>query len=267
MDLYFKSILLNIILLLSVCILNSCSKEEEEWPTNWGWEAMKWQVDNIEGNVEVETNGNALMNFYISGEGYVDITCLNYHPWISPGTYYPDESDDWSFYQYEWLTVKVEGETVHCEFKNPPEDFHKEINVTMTAGDIFFTFIFYREEDFGPSGKWAPINFEIMDLQGDMEIEQNDYSTIFYVDGNCSVNLVCTNYEDIWFLPSYFNPDPIECLYNVWYNWCQLYIQGNIIHCDVDKWYGGDNWGCDFKVSAGEITNQLYFYQNSAINR
>lgn len=244
--------------------LSSCHNDWEDGR----WEAMKWKVEKIEGNVKVEPVSDGLMKIFIFGEGSLDIECLNYYPWISPGTYYPQETDVWDYYENEWLTVRVDNKIVHCEFSNPPEEFHKEINVDMTAGDIFFLFNFVREEDFGPSGKWAPINFELQDVEGEVEMEKlGNYATNILVDGECSFNLVCTNYADIWFMEGIFTSSPLEDIYNVGYEWCQLHIEENVIHCDIYDWDKEAIGGCDFKVSAGEIMNNLYLYQKSVINR
>lgn len=232
------------------------------------WEAMKWETDNVVGNVNIEEKGHALLTIVVSGEGSVNIACQNYSFFWIAGANYPKNWDGFDEYQYEWLKISIEENFAHCEFSKATEDFHKELLITMTAGDIFYTFQFVRDEDFGTTGKWAPIKWNLENIVGDVEMETNDYHTNFFVEGKCSFDLVCENYTELWFEPGIFTSWPLDDIYNVGAYWCNLNIKGNTVYCNIDAWNKDDNdaGGMDFEVCAGEITSKLYFYQKSVIH-
>lgn len=240
----------------------SCDKKDEP---DGSWSAMKWNVDNINGKVKYQEESNALMEVTVSGEGSFDLICKNYsHFWISDVNY-PMNSESYLEYEYEWLKITIADDIAFCEFSDVADDFHKELLISFTAGDIFYTVSFNREEDFGESGKWAPMKWSLENVKGDVDMEYKTYFTNFYVDGNCSFDIVCTNYADIWLLPSLYTPYPLEDFYNVDALWCHLSIKGNVISCNLDKWDGNDIPGIDFKITAGEIYDNLYFYQKTRV--
>lgn len=246
----------------------SCDDNNEEEIPDGNWPGMKWKVENIIGDIKFEESQDWLMNITISGEGSLDLICSNYSSfWIGEVNY--PENKDWLEYDYEWLKINISGDTAHCEFSDVPEKFHNELIIILTAGDIFYTVVFNREENFGSSGKWSPIQWSLENVEGDIEMENQTYHTNFFVEGNCTFDLVCTNYEDIWFLPSLYTPWPLEDIYNVDSLWCHLSIKGNTITCRLDAWDGDVNNspGIDFEVTAGEINTKLYFYQKSVIHR
>ena len=252
-----------VILFLIFQIAIGCNKEEGE--LDGKWPSMKWKTENIKGDVRFETVGNVLMKIYISGEGSVDLKCENYgFIWIASHRYFGGE-EDWKNYQYEWLTVTVEDDIVHCNFDKPEGDFHKELYITLTAGDIFYSVTFIREEDFGPSGKWAPMEFTLQNVKGDVDMDIfSPYTTNFYVNGDCSFDIVCTNYADIWFLPGLFTEPELEDIYKFEAYWCDLTIEGNVIKCEIKNWSGEDQAaGLDVDLSAGEMYNNFCFYQKS----
>ncbi|MCH5225830.1 MAG: hypothetical protein J1D77_07495 [Muribaculaceae bacterium] len=249
-------------LLLLCQMIISCDKKDD---VIGNWEAMQWKTDKIEGSVKIEGKSDALMTFIVSGEGSVEVACENYSGfWISEANY-PKDWEDPLKYDYEWLTISISGNKALCEFSNVAEDFHKELLISMTAGNIFYTFQFIRAEDFGLSGKWAPIKWSLENLEGNVEMETFDYYTNFYVEGDCSFDLVCENYAELWFEPGLFTSFPLEDIYNVGAYWCHLNIRGNTVFCRIDDWNKTDIGGMDFEVCAGEIYSKLYFYQKSVI--
>lgn len=259
-----KKSLIYIFSMFTLCLsLGSCDNKKEE--PDGKWEAMKWQMENLKGEVNFEKASNALMNITVSGEGSFDLKCLNYPFFWIAGANYPKNWDNIKEYDYEWLSITISGDTAHCEFTNVPEEFHNELYITFTAGDIFFTVSFNREEDFGASGKWAPIKWSVENIEGDVKVEELKYYINFIVEGDCSFDLVCTNYNEIWFLPGLYTPWPMEDFYNVDAHWCHLSINGNTISCKLDAWDGIYSPGIDFEVTAGEISDQLYLYQKSVI--
>lgn len=266
-------------LCLAIGLVTSCTdRENNDDPLDGAWDAMEWKTKNINGDVSVNYASNALVEFNISGKGSVELVCQNYYPWISYGTYYPEVPDNIWEYDYEWLHISINKNVMVCEFENVPEDFHKEILVDMTAGDIFCTFLFTREEDFGASGKWAPITWVAENLQGDVEFETFTYRTDIIVEGKCSFDLVCPNYEDIWFTPGFFTPDPLD-IHKVDFDWIHLSIKDNVLHFELYPWDGtmeefkdnpdwdGESPYMDIDVSAGEISHQLNIYQKCLLNR
>ena len=281
-----------ITLFLAIGLMSSCTDQEDSIETKGSgsekeesekvvgaWDAMQWKSENIKGDVSVKYVSNGLVEFNISGEGSVDMVCNNYFPWISYGTYYPEIPDDITVYEYEWLHVSIKENVVKCEFDNVPEDFHKEIYVEMTAGDIFCTFLFKREEDYGPSGKWAPLAWTVENLEGDMEMESFTSRSNIIVEGKCSFDLVCLNYDDIWFTSGLFTPDPLD-IHHVDFDWFHLNILDNVLHIDLDPWNGtmeefkanpevwsGESPYMDIDVSAGEISHTLNIYQKGLLNR
>lgn len=250
---------------LSIICLSFVSCDDEQ--VDGRWESMKWNAENLNGDVKVEEYGKGWMDITVSGEGSFDLICTNYSGFWIAEVNYPQDSEYWLDYEYEWLKISITENTAHCEFTNVSDEFHKELLVTFTAGDIFYTIDFLRVEDFGPSGKWAPLKWKLENVEGDVEMENFTYHTNFLVEGNCSFELVCTNYEEIWFLPGLYTPWPIEDFYTVDYDWCHLSIQGNTIVCKLYEWDGNNSPGIDFKVTAGEINNTLYFYQKSVIHK
>ena len=260
-----KSFFACMCLLLTCQFVVSCRDNE---PIDGDWEAMKWKTDNMVGNVNIQEKSNALTTFIVSGEGAVDVVCQNYSGFWMSDANYPKDWKGFDEYQYEWLKISIEGNIAHCVFSNVAEDFHKELFITLTAGDIFYSFHFVRVEDFGISGKWAPVKWNLAILEGDVEMETYDYSANFYVDGRCSFDLVCENYSELWFEPGIFTSWPLEDRYNVEAYWCHLNIKGNTVHCNIDAWNNHENdaAGIDFEVSAREIFSKLYFYQKSVIN-
>ena len=112
------------------------------------WEPMKWKYENVsEGIKIIEPSGkdkdhvkySTKIEVYKSGS--VDIVCKNYNSyWFAE---YPDmsyEGDYESRFNTDFCEMKIEGNTLHCEFFNIEQQNTENFQIVLTAGDIFYHF-------------------------------------------------------------------------------------------------------------------------------
>ncbi len=127
-----------LILMLLIVTATSCGKDEPDGK----WEKMKWkEPSNIvklqEGVYRVPTSG-----------GSFTFICENYEPWIV----FLAENGPYVSYEYpgvsvrtligEWCSVECVKKKVTFTFSPVSDDEVHDFEVTLTAGDIFYTFLF-----------------------------------------------------------------------------------------------------------------------------
>ena len=131
-----------ILVFITLLGFSSCGSDEPDGK----WDKMKW------------TNVNNLMNVngvYLLPEegGSYTFTCRNYNTiWISSvtvdGVQYALDNDSRLAFNGEWCTLKVEGNKLIITAQTMPGSLEtRNIDVTMTAGDIFDTINFSQRKD------------------------------------------------------------------------------------------------------------------------
>ena len=110
------------------------------------WDPMKWEYKNASEGIKIIKGGSKdhkkqIAEIEVTKSGSVDIICKNYKGfWFEeyPDMQYGEE------YRYQFDTecceMKIEGNTLHCDFYNIESHEPEEFQIVVTAGDIFFTF-------------------------------------------------------------------------------------------------------------------------------
>lgn len=113
------------------------------------WESMKWDYQNIDSGIKIIKPGGKDKDhskheakIEVSKSGSLDIICKNYnHFWFAE---YPDmtyEEESQTLFSTDNCEMKIEGNTIHCEFINVEKSQSEVFTIVVTAGDIFFHFI------------------------------------------------------------------------------------------------------------------------------
>lgn len=135
-----KNVLL-VVTLLVAFFLGACSKDDGDWtPMRWKTSVVKEK----DGKIAVPTQGGS----------YVFV-CTNYNkPWMSnlkeiidgKETYYnirwDDNLDSNHSITSPWLTAQWNANTLTVTVEPNETGKEREMDVTVTAGDIFYTFTF-----------------------------------------------------------------------------------------------------------------------------
>ncbi|MBO7128930.1 MAG: hypothetical protein J6W05_04070 [Prevotella sp.] len=127
------------ILVITVAILSfySCSDEKDG-----DWDPMVWKAD-----VPVQmTDGVYIIS--ANGTEYT-FSCQNYSsPWVenavSNGEYYypPRETNNYHTISADWFKGEISGNKLRVVFEANETTEEKALQLTVTAGDIFYTFMF-----------------------------------------------------------------------------------------------------------------------------
>lgn len=123
---------------LATVTLASCSIEEPDGK----WDSMVWLADTpnqiTDGVINVSANG-CEMTF----------SCRNYSsPWIEnaefAGEYYypPREGNNYHTVTTDWFYAEMKGNKLKVTFERNETTTERPIVLTVTAGDIFYTFKF-----------------------------------------------------------------------------------------------------------------------------
>jgi hypothetical protein len=126
--------------MFAACILTSCNKESNRWDGDWN--AMIWQAEKgktaVDGIFEVSSEG-----------GEMDFVCANYSfPWIEYAHfgdiyYYPNrEGNEYRTVSVDWFSAEINGNKLKVSFEPNNTAKERPISLTVTAGDIFYTFKF-----------------------------------------------------------------------------------------------------------------------------
>ena len=133
--------ILRIILVMTVAVLSlsSCSSDDNSYGK---WNAMVWEAEvpaqTTDGVYTASANG-AEFTF----------TCQNYtFPWIesavSNGAYFfpPREDNNYHTVSADWFKAEINGNQLKVVFEANETAEEKPLQLTVTAGDIFYTFKF-----------------------------------------------------------------------------------------------------------------------------
>ena len=112
------------------------------------WDKMEWKYENVgEGIKIIKPSGKDKdhvkysTKIEVSKSGSVDIVCKNYKSfWFAESPDMTYEGDYLSQFITEFCEMKIEGNTLHCEFFNIEQHAPKEFQIVLTAGDIFYHF-------------------------------------------------------------------------------------------------------------------------------
>ena len=127
-----------LVMLAAMFSLASCDNDRKIGD----WESMIWeaevQVQEADGIYHVPTNG-----------GTMTFTCHNYSaPWIENaeygGNYYspPREEGIYNVITVDWFKAEIVGNKLSVTFDSNENSQARPLKLTVTAGDIFYTFTF-----------------------------------------------------------------------------------------------------------------------------
>ena len=127
-------------MMLAAISLASCSKKDGDW------DPMEWKADE-----PVQTT-DGVYNVS-SDEGTFSFTCSNYSkPWFSNakdnGKDILPKEGDYGIIDSDSFRAKIEDNKLTIDFKENESDQKRCFSITVTAGDIFYTFNF--EQDANP---------------------------------------------------------------------------------------------------------------------
>ena len=118
--------------------LASCSSDDPDGK----WDPMAWKVE-----VPVQTT-DGVYNVSEKGSEFT-FSCLNYsQPWMenamSNGEYYypPLEANDYHTITNDWFKAEITGNKLIVVFEANETMEERTLQLTVTAGDIFYTFKF-----------------------------------------------------------------------------------------------------------------------------
>ncbi|MBR5688394.1 MAG: BACON domain-containing protein [Prevotella sp.] len=127
------------ILVMTVAVLsfNSCSDDPDG-----KWDPMVWKAEGpvqmTDGVYDVSANGTVLA-----------FSCQNYSfPWVehaeSNGEYYypPREANDYHTISADWFKAETNENKLKVVFEANETKKERPLQLTVTAGDIFYTFKF-----------------------------------------------------------------------------------------------------------------------------
>ena len=112
------------------------------------WEPMEWKYENVSDGIKIITpsgkdkdHAKYSTKIEVSKLGSVDIVCKNYNSfWFEEYPNMTDKGDFRSQFITEFCDMKIEGNTLHCEFFNIDQQNSEKFQIVLTAGDIFYHF-------------------------------------------------------------------------------------------------------------------------------
>lgn len=126
-----------LVMTVALLFLNSCGDD----PVG-KWASMVWKAE-----VPVQTT-DGVYNVSANGTEFI-FSCQNYSsPWIedaeSDGEYYypPREADDYHTISADWFKAEISGNKLKVVFETNEAEQERPLQLTVTAGDIFYTFKF-----------------------------------------------------------------------------------------------------------------------------
>jgi len=127
-----------IVMTVAVLSFNSCDKKDGDW------DSMNWKAD-----LPVQIT-DGVYNVKAAGDEF-SFSCKNYSsPWIenamSDGEYYypPREANDYHTITTGWFKAEISGNKLRVVFKANETAKERPLQVTVTAGDIFYRFNFIQ---------------------------------------------------------------------------------------------------------------------------
>ena len=129
--------------MLAALSLASCSNDDHDG-IDGIWDSMVWEADvpvqKTDGVYAVPANGTEFT-----------FSCQNYSsPWIentvSNGEYYypPREANDYHTILADWFKAEISGNKLKVVFEANETAEERPLQLTVTAGDIFYTFKFMQ---------------------------------------------------------------------------------------------------------------------------
>lgn len=126
------------LMMLVALSLASCEKDRQDGD----WDTMVWKTE-----VPVVKNGG-IYDVSDGGETFT-FTCSNYSkPWIEGAVsggehYYPNrENNDYHTIIADWFKAEIIGNKLTLSFEPNKKSNEQFLSLTVTAGDIFYTFKF-----------------------------------------------------------------------------------------------------------------------------
>ena len=123
--------------------LSSCSDSDPDGK----WDSMQW----VKESTYPEEDGTYIVN---AEGGVFTFECRNYsQPWIENanidgGNYYPNrEEDDYHNLTTDGFKVSVKGNQLIVTFEPNRSGAARHVVLTVTAGDIFYTFKFTQQSE------------------------------------------------------------------------------------------------------------------------
>ena len=131
---------LRIILVMTVAVISLASCDIAD--PDGLWDPMDWEA---EGPVQITDN---VYNVSAAGSE-LTFACQNYaYPWIEDvtfnGKYYipPRELNDYRTITVDWFKAEISGNKLKVVFEANQTAEERPIQLTVTAGDCFYTFKF-----------------------------------------------------------------------------------------------------------------------------
>ena len=126
------------VMTVAVLSLASCSSDDPEGK----WDPMVWKAE-----VPIQMTDDV---YNVSADGTeFTFSCQNYSlPWVenalSDGKYYypSRETNDYRTISAEWFKVQISGNKLKVVFEANETTEERPLQLTVTAGDIFYTFKF-----------------------------------------------------------------------------------------------------------------------------
>ena len=128
-----------LVMIAAILSLASCDSNDNMEGT---WDSMIWEADaqiqKTDGIYHVPTDG-----------GMMTFTCRNYSaPWIDNaeygGNYYfpPRENNNFHTITTDWFKAEIVGNKLSVTFDSNENQQARPLKLSVTAGDIFYTFNF-----------------------------------------------------------------------------------------------------------------------------
>ena len=182
-------------MMLAAFSLASCSKEKDG-----DWDPMKWNADEPVQITDGVYNVSA-------DEGTVSFSCSNYSkPWLSSAKVngediHPDK-DNSGLIDSENFRAEIQGNKLSVHFKANESAQERSFSITVTAGDIFYTFNFEQAAD----PVWqstCEVKYAIYAISDDM-LKYYDFTVEYLdIDGQQHTEVITDNK---W----YYEPEPLS---------------------------------------------------------
>lgn len=137
------------VLLVMFVVLSFVSCDSEDMDGDW--EPMVWKSEDLasatDGVYDVSEHG-----------GEFTFSCSNYSsPWIdgasSNGEYYDStlEANDYHTITTDWFKAEMSGNRLNVVLEANDTDEERHLRLTVTAGDVFYSFNFKQSKNIGTS--------------------------------------------------------------------------------------------------------------------
>lgn len=131
-----------LVLIFMLLFTSSCDE------VDGNWESMEWVYENVSDGIKIiepsgkdKDNAKYSTEIEVSKSGSIDIVCKNYKMfWFADYPNMTHEGDSQYRFNNDFCEMKIEGNTLQCEFFNI-EEYNTEIfQIVLTAGNIFYHF-------------------------------------------------------------------------------------------------------------------------------